>query len=565
MKKQIISVIAVAALLFTLCVPAFAASHTTGDFETETIGDFVYEKGTQTIVGYAGNSPEITIPENVVIGEEFKFTSRGLMSENGEYVNVKRFIVSKGVTVSGTLGFGAYSGFTDVEFYNTAEEMPDVIFLFTDDENLTKLILPEGLTEIPDGMCDGCTSLNELYIPGSVSKIGEKAFRSCKKISELSLPKSLEKIGNDAFKDCVSIRKIYVPSNIDYSGLFVPYELETAEFEGEPVYNEAFYSTFLRTKWFENNIMSKIDDSDFIAADGVLFKYIGKDDKPSVPEGIRVIGEGAFSYTNIDTVKLPETLERIEEAAFYYSTLKSIAIPKSVESIGDNAFEWCPFLEKITFEGTPEIGLNAVVLTDILTEENIIFKNGEGNTKQQILDNGFVEYGTTAYDEILNSNRRKMGLEEVTVPEVTEKSKSTDAPSDSEESDNPKVTDKPSEAPMPKTLEVDGSDMTIRIDDNVVAFPDAKPFIDDNDRTQIPIRAVAEMLECEVAWDDTSKTAEITSKTGEIVTLTIGSDIMTVNGETVQMDTAAIIKDERTYIPVRFVAEAMGLVVEWIK
>ena len=106
--------------------------------------------------------------------------------------------------------------------------------------------------------------------------------------------------------------------------------------------------------------------------------------------------------------------------------------------------------------------------------------------------------------------------------------------------------------------------MSIKVNDNAVDFPDAKPFIDNNDRTQIPIRAVAEMLDSEVAWDDTSKTAKITSKTGDIVTLTIGSDIMTVNGENVKMDTTAIIKDERTYIPVRFVAEVLGLTVEWV-
>lgn len=43
------------------------------------------------------------------------------------------------------------------------------------------------------------------------------------------------------------------------------------------------------------------------------------------------------------------------------------------------------------------------------------------------------------------------------------------------------------------------------------------------------------------------------------------SDIMTVNDKSIQMDTSAIIKDDRTYIPVRFVAEALGLTVEWIQ
>lgn len=39
---------------------------------------------------------------------------------------------------------------------------------------------------------------------------------------------------------------------------------------------------------------------------------------------------------------------------------------------------------------------------------------------------------------------------------------------------------------------------------------------------------------------------------------------MDVNGETVKMDTAARIVDDRTYIPVRFVAEALGFEVDYL-
>ena len=36
-----------------------------------------------------------------------------------------------------------------------------------------------------------------------------------------------------------------------------------------------------------------------------------------------------------------------------------------------------------------------------------------------------------------------------------------------------------------------------------------------------------------------------------------------LNGEAIQMDTAAVIKLERTYVPVRFIAEALGMEVGW--
>ena len=72
-------------------------------------------------------------------------------------------------------------------------------------------------------------------------------------------------------------------------------------------------------------------------------------------------------------------------------------------------------------------------------------------------------------------------------------------------------------------------------------------------------------VHCKVDWDDTTKTAVITKDNGDVVKVTLGSDILLMNDKTTKMDTTAIIKEERTFIPVRFVAEAMGLEVEWVE
>jgi len=47
------------------------------------------------------------------------------------------------------------------------------------------------------------------------------------------------------------------------------------------------------------------------------------------------------------------------------------------------------------------------------------------------------------------------------------------------------------------------------------------------------------------------------------IKLTIGKDTMEVNGETKPIDTAPFIKDSRTFVPVRFIAEALGAKIEW--
>ena len=125
-------------------------------------------------------------------------------------------------------------------------------------------------------------------------------------------------------------------------------------------------------------------------------------------------------------------------------------------------------------------------------------------------------------------------------------------------------TSAPTAKPKKLTVET-GNAVKVKVDSTDVVFPDAQPFVDENGRTQVPIRAVSEMLDCKVDWDDTSKTATITKENGDVVKVTLGSDVLTVNNKSSQMDTTAIIKDDRTFIPVRFVAEALGLEVEWLE
>ena len=115
-----------------------------------------------------------------------------------------------------------------------------------------------------------------------------------------------------------------------------------------------------------------------------------------------------------------------------------------------------------------------------------------------------------------------------------------------------------------KTLSVGSFDGKVYLSagDKRINFLDVRPFIDENGRTQTPVRATMEALDASVDWNDAGQTVTI-NKNGVDITLTIGSDIMTVNGKPTQMDTAAVIIDEHTYVPVRYVAEAMGYEVKF--
>ena len=79
--------------------------------------------------------------------------------------------------------------------------------------------------------------------------------------------------------------------------------------------------------------------SDFVIANGVLEKYVGEGENPVVPEEVTGIGESAFLFSKIKSIKLPGKLKSIGEKAFAgCHDLKELVIPDSVTSIGKEAF-----------------------------------------------------------------------------------------------------------------------------------------------------------------------------------------------------------------------------------
>lgn len=91
---------------------------------------------------------------------------------------------------------------------------------------------------------------------------------------------------------------------------------------------------------------------------------------------------------------------------------------------------------------------------------------------------------------------------------------------------------------------------------------DAAPYIDANSRTMLPVRAVANSLNIpdeNIKWDAAAKTATISKSDGTVVSITVGSNVIYVNGEAVTIDTTAVITQERTFLPLRAVLNALGV------
>ena len=81
-------------------------------------------------------------------------------------------------------------------------------------EDITTVILPDGLEAIGAYAFAGCGDLRGVYIPSGVNSIGANAFEWCVSLESISISTGVKSIGTDAFDGCASLMYIF------YSGAF---------------------------------------------------------------------------------------------------------------------------------------------------------------------------------------------------------------------------------------------------------------------------------------------------------------------------------------------------------
>lgn len=125
----------------------------------------------------------------------------------------------------------------------------------------------------------------------------------------------------------------------------------------------------------------------------------------------------------------------------------------------------------------------------------------------------------------------------------------------------PEPEPEPDPEPQPQTsrtvMTIGSPDMVVA-GDQIVTM-DVSPFIADN-RTYVPIRALAEGFGAKVDWNEADRTVTITDGDKTVV-MTVGQTVYTVDGKDQSMDVAPLIDQSRTFVPVRFAAQALGYTV----
>lgn len=231
------------------------------------------------------------------------------------------------------------------------------------------LVIPEGVTEIPEGAFSEYKILETVMLPSTLTKIGDGAFSMCTALSELIIPENVTTIGDAAFTLCHSLPEITLPAKVA--------EVGEAAFMGCAKLEKINVAE-------ENAAFTEIDGL-LCSKDGtVLVACPGSKTQLSIPKGVTTIGVGAVAgCTELEKVTFSDSVTTIGEGAFTTCVkLPSINIPSSVTKIDAGAFALCASLARITLPAGPvEIGEGVFAVCTALKSIRIpegITKIGDG-------------------------------------------------------------------------------------------------------------------------------------------------------------------------------------------
>jgi 3D (Asp-Asp-Asp) domain-containing protein len=108
------------------------------------------------------------------------------------------------------------------------------------------------------------------------------------------------------------------------------------------------------------------------------------------------------------------------------------------------------------------------------------------------------------------------------------------------------------------------SEVKVQVNEHLLPFPDAQPFVDGTNLLQIPIRTLSSKLDYETSWEHKGEAIKIILKNKtHTLSFTTGEHTALLNGEAISLDSPPQLINETAYIPFRDLAEALGIRIQW--
>ena len=180
-------------------------------------------------------------------------------------------------------------------------------------EEMIKVIIEDGVTNIGECAFYGCSRLSSITIPNSVTSIGNSAFSGCSDLTSIVIPDGVVSIGKRSFYSCRNLTSITFGCDLTSIG-------ESA-FSACTKINNVFITNIVA--WCSLSFASS-------------FSFLGVD--PPSPYMYRLYIDGVIAQNLI----IPNGTISISNKSFKgCSSIESVTIPNSVTSIGNDAFSSC--------------------------------------------------------------------------------------------------------------------------------------------------------------------------------------------------------------------------------
>lgn len=83
---------------------------------------------------------------------------------------------------------------------------------------VTKVFISEGITEIPIEYFRGLKNLHKVVFPSTLKKIGFASFKECVELQSIEIPEGVTLISARAFEGCINLETVKMPSSVTYIG-----------------------------------------------------------------------------------------------------------------------------------------------------------------------------------------------------------------------------------------------------------------------------------------------------------------------------------------------------------
>ena len=215
------------------------------------------------------------------------------------------------------------------------------------------------------------SQIKEVELLEGAVRIGECAFAKLETLEKIKLPSSLRNIDTGAFLNCTSLKGVYINDLVSW-------------------YSKVKFDSFLWYGDISDNNPLQIAGNLYLNGDLVTNLTISTDsvmpyafsgckniESINLKNGVKYIGDGAFSQVDAKTLYFPPSVHEIGDAALCINgSLKSIYI--------ENLTHWCEFNNsrrhysndgKIPFpwdeKGTTDLYLNGKQVTELVIPDNI--------------------------------------------------------------------------------------------------------------------------------------------------------------------------------------------------